>query len=467
MSSDEEQEWFSDGLTEELLNALARTPDLLVAARTSSFKFKGSNEDAPTIAKALGVAHILEGSVRRDRDRLRVTAQLIRASDGFHIWSQNYDRKPEDVITLQEEVAIAIATALQTAMDPDALASMVSAGTNSVPAYNEYLKGLAYGISTATTSDPYEFLSAKDAFVRAIELDPEFALAYWELAIFWRVQLGTTNIVSGTLDLSNDEMRTRFDDAIAKAIEFEQDPVNKLRYRILRSMEYLQYAQALRMNIDYLEQRPNDQGAQLGHLNLLADMSRDDELRAAIEEFQERDGYDIFVVNSSMTLSLISDDKPFIRMFAQEGMRRLGDSMYVIYQAHRSLLWAGDIDGASQLVPIMRSSDLPRESVGLIELRQACAENKPNDAARVYDRVQTDFPDDISIIWISHKIMNQHDAALESLIHLDNPEGLDSLADFLSYAYFDARQFPILMAHLESQGIDPREPREIPYRCKL
>jgi tetratricopeptide (TPR) repeat protein len=344
---------------------------------------------------------------------------------------------------------------------------MVSAGTNSVPAYNEYLKGLAYGISTATTSDPYEFLSAKDAFVRAIELDPEFALAYWELAIFWRVQLGTTNIVSGTLDLSNDEMRTRFDDAIAKAIEFEQDPVNKLRYRILRSMEYLQYAQALRMNIDYLEQRPNDQGAQLGHLNLLADMSRDDELRAAIEEFQERDGYDIFVVNSSMTLSLISDDKPFIRMFAQEGMRRLGDSMYVIYQAHRSLLWAGDIDGASQLVPIMRSSDLPRESVGLIELRQACAENKPNDAARVYDRVQTDFPDDISIIWISHKIMNQHDAALESLIHLDNPEGLDSLADFLSYAYFDARQFPILMAHLESQGIDPREPREIPYRCKL
>lgn len=81
MSPDKNQEWFSDGLTEEVLNALARTPDLLVAARTSSFKFKESGEDVPTIANALGVAHILEGSVRRDHERLRVTAQLIRASD--------------------------------------------------------------------------------------------------------------------------------------------------------------------------------------------------------------------------------------------------------------------------------------------------------------------------------------------------------------------------------------------------
>jgi TolB-like protein len=118
MSSDPEQEWFADGLTEELLNALARAPDLLVAARTSSFKFKGTTEDIPTIAKALGVAHILEGSVRRGRDRLRVTAQLVRASDGFHLWSQNYDRKPDDVIAIQEELAVEIVRALDTAMDP-------------------------------------------------------------------------------------------------------------------------------------------------------------------------------------------------------------------------------------------------------------------------------------------------------------------------------------------------------------
>ena len=130
MSSDEEQEWFVDGLTEELLNSLARTPDLLVAARTSSFNYKDSDEDIPEIAKALGVEHILEGSVRRSGDRLRVTAQLIRAADGFHLWSENYDRTMDDVIQIQEEVAIQIANALETAMDPEALARMVSAGTS-------------------------------------------------------------------------------------------------------------------------------------------------------------------------------------------------------------------------------------------------------------------------------------------------------------------------------------------------
>ena len=467
MSSDAEQEWFSDGLTEEILNALARTPDLLVAARTSSFKFKGMNEDIPTIAAALGVAHVLEGSVRRGGDQLRVTAQLIRASDGFHLWSQTYDRKPEDVISLQEEVAIEIATALRTAMDPDALASMVSAGTNSVPAYTEYLKGLAYGLSTTSTADPYEFLSARDSYERAIALDPEFALAYWELAIFWSAQLGSTFVISGKLELSNADMRAQFDEAIKNAIEFQQDPISKTHYRILRSMEDLQYARALRMNTDYLEQRPNDQVAQQWQLYLLADMSRDDELRAAIEEFQERDGYDVLVSNTSMTNSLISNDKAFIRAFAQEGMRRLGDRTFVVYQAHRSLLWAGDIDGATQLVPLLQASDLPQESLGLIALRQACAENKLHDATRIYDRLLANHPDDLSILWISHNIMGRQEAAFETLMPLDNGEGLDTLSDYLNYAYFDARQFPNLMEHLESQGVDPREPLEIPYRCKF
>jgi len=467
LSSDQEQEWFSDGLTEEILNALARTPDLLVAARTSSFKFKGSGEDAPTIAKALGVAHILEGSVRKGRDRLRVTAQLIRASDGFHLWSQNYDRKPEDVIDLQEEVAIEIATALETAMDPEALASMVSSGTSSVPAYNAYLRGLAKGISSLTTGDVYVFLSAREAFEQAIELDPEFALAYWELALFWNVQLQSTNIGHGIIDVSTEEKLARFDDAIEKAIETERDPVNLVKYRVLRATEYMNNMQALRLNTDYLEQRPNDQVAQVLQLNLLADMSRDDELKAAIKEYQRRDGYDVFVVNSSMTFSLISDDKPFIRAFAQEALRRLSDSPFVVYQAHRSLLWAGDIDGASQLVPILQSSDLPDESKRAVALRQACAENRLTDAARLYDRQLADAADDPSITWISHRIMSQDDAAHETLMDLEEQGDVESLGDFMAYAFFDARLYPSLLAQLETQGIEPREPREIPYRCKL
>jgi TolB-like protein len=467
MSSDEEQEWFSDGLTEEILNALARTPDLLVAARTSSFKYKNSTEDIPTIANALGVAHVLEGSVRSGGGRLRVTAQLIRAIDGFHLWSQNYDRSPEDVIDLQEEVAIEIATALETAMDPEALAKMVSAGTSSVPAFNAYLQGLAYGVSTITTGDSYVFLSARDAFERAIELDPEFSLAYWELAIFWQVFLNTTNIVAGIIEMPLEEMSAQFNDAIDKAIEHAKDPVDKTRFRVMRANEQLKLHQALRLNTEYLAQRPNDRSAQNLQVELLADLQMDDRLLATIKEYNQRDGYDIFIAMTSMTSSLISDDKPFIRALANDALERFGDSVYAVYQAHRSLLWAGDIDGAARLLPDLQSSDLADDSLQLIGLRQACAENRVSDATRIYDYVRATYPDEMVIVWISHRLMNQDASAVELLRPLDETEDLDTLRDYMTYAYFDARPFPNLMAFLESQGVTPREPREIPYKCKI
>ncbi|MDH4048518.1 MAG: hypothetical protein OEW68_08700 [Gammaproteobacteria bacterium] len=467
MSSDQEQEWFSDGLTEELLNALARTPDLLVAARTSSFKFKGSTEDVPTIAKALGVAHILEGSVRRGGNQLRVTAQLIRASDGFHLWSQTYDRNPEDVIAIQEEIAINIATALETAMDPEALAKMVSSGTNSVAAYNAYLKGLAYGASTLSTGDTYTFLGARDSFEQAIALDPEFSLAYWKLADFWRIQLSETNIVAGIVEMPREEMQKRFDDAIEKAIATERDPVTVIRFRVLRAMQNMQLAQALRLNTEYLEQRPNDQDAQNRQLELLVDHSRDDELLAAIKEFQQRDGYDVVVVQASMTFLLISNDQQAIRDFVKTALERVGDSAFVMYQAHRALLWAGDIDGASQLSRLIQASDLPEVSRSTVSLRQACAENRIADATRIFEQLKTDYPDQTSIMWIIHRIMSRDQEAFEILKEFDKRDDLKPLGDFLSYAYFDARPFPNLMALLKAQGIEPREPLEIPYRCKI
>lgn len=467
MSSDEEQEWFSDGLTEEILNALARTPDLLVAARTSSFKFKGSNEDVPTIAKALGVAHLLEGSVRRGGDQLRVTAQLIRASDGFHLWSQTYDRNPDDVISIQEEIALEIATALETAMDPEALAHMISAGTDSVPAFNAYLKGLAANISTVSTGDAYQFLAAQEAFEQAIELDPKFALAYWELARIWTVQLQSTNIVAGLLDLPAEEMKRSFTESITKAIELEADPVNRTRYRVLQAIQEGRYAQALRLNTEYLEERPNDQRAQDFQINLLADMSRDDELIRTILEFQERDGYDMVVTINSMTFLLISDDAAMIRSFAQEALRRLGDSTFVQYQAHRALLWASDIDGAAQLVPLLVSSDMPNESRNLVALRQACAENKIEEAQRIASYFDENHSDDASMMYISLMIMGREAEAAQVLMELDAAGDIGSLADYLSYAYFDARQFPNLMKRLEAQGIEPRKPKKIPYQCRV
>ena len=466
MSSDKEQEWFADGLTEEILNSLARTPDLLVAARTSSFAYKGSNEDITKIADALGVAHVLEGSVRRSDDRLRVTAQLIRASDGFHLWSENYDRSIADLIDIQENVAFEIASALETAMDPEALASMVSAGTSSIPAFEAYLQGLAYGVSTIQTGDAYLFLSAREAFERAIELDPEFSKAYWRLANFWDVQLSTTNIISGLTDFSRQEMTALYDDAIDQAIRFEDDEANSFFYRAHKARHELKFSQALRLNTEYLKRRPLDQVAQNLQLELLAMQSPNEEILDAIRTFAEVDGHDVIVTQASITRLLFTGDKAYLREFSKRAADQFPDQAFVQYQAHRGLLWAGDIDGATRLMPTILSSDLPEDSRYLVLLRQACAENRADDARRMYERGLRQFAGDYSIIWLSHLIMGDSEAAIATLQELDKADDLAGLADFLTYGYFDPSQYPNLQTLLENQGIQRGEPVVPPYQCK-
>ena len=173
MSQEQNQTYFGDGLAEEILNSLARTPDLLVTARTSSFALRDSKDDVPTIAAALGVKHVLEGSVRKDGERLRVTAQLIRAEDGMHLWSQSYDRTPNDVITIQEEIAIEIANALQTVMDPEALGKAMAVGTRSVALFESYLRGLEQQAIGSNDS----LANAERLFERILEQDPGFTAA--------------------------------------------------------------------------------------------------------------------------------------------------------------------------------------------------------------------------------------------------------------------------------------------------
>lgn len=182
MSADPANEYFSDGLTETLLHMLAQLDDLRVAARTSSFAFKDKNEDIREIASELGVAHILEGSVQKAADRIRVTAQLIRADDGFHVWSENYDRTLDDVFAIQDEIAADVANALGSTLLADN-EDIVSPFTNDVDAYDIYLKALEQqainsfdALSRAETllneslaADP-SFVDAKLALVRNVFL---------------------------------------------------------------------------------------------------------------------------------------------------------------------------------------------------------------------------------------------------------------------------------------------------------
>ncbi len=169
MSSDPEQEYFSDGLSEELLNQLAQVPDLRVIGRTSSFAFKGKNEDLRHIGEVLGVNHLLEGSVRKSGKRVKITAQLINTADGSHVWSETYERSLDDIFAIQEEIAKAVAQELQVRMGAPR-----GGGTKNVAAYDEFLAGRALLNSNDTAS----MRAAAPHLERAVSLDPGYVQAW-------------------------------------------------------------------------------------------------------------------------------------------------------------------------------------------------------------------------------------------------------------------------------------------------
>ena len=176
MSEKRDQEYFSDGLTEELIDHLAHAPDLKVIARTSSFQFKGKSEDVRTIAGKLGVANVLEGSVRKAGNELRITAQLIRAGDGVHLWSQTYDRNLKDIFKVQDEIATTVTGALQSALSPAPTAG--SQRPANIDAYNLVLKGNFY----FERRNPGDYDEAIRQYQHAAQLDPNYALAWAKLA---------------------------------------------------------------------------------------------------------------------------------------------------------------------------------------------------------------------------------------------------------------------------------------------
>jgi TolB-like protein/Tfp pilus assembly protein PilF len=173
MSGEDTQEYFSDGMTEEIINALVRVPDLAVAARTSVFAFKGTNEDIRSIGAQLGVSHVLEGSVRMTEGSLRVTAQLIDVETGFHLWSENYDRPQENIFTVQEAIADAIADRL---IDGFVDEDTVPNRTENIDAYDHFLRG-------SSALRQRDLNNARASFERALDADPEFAPAWASLAI--------------------------------------------------------------------------------------------------------------------------------------------------------------------------------------------------------------------------------------------------------------------------------------------
>ena len=178
MSNDPENEFFSDGIAEEIINALTKVKALRVAARTSSFAFKGKNEDIGEVGRKLKVHTVLEGSVRKAGNRLRVTAQLINVADGYHLWSERYDRQLEDVFEIQDQIAENIVRALRVVLGEDEKRAIEKTPTENVQAYEYYLRGRQAIHQMRRSAMQY----ARRMFDRAIEIDPNFVRAHAGIA---------------------------------------------------------------------------------------------------------------------------------------------------------------------------------------------------------------------------------------------------------------------------------------------
>jgi serine/threonine protein kinase len=212
MSTDPEQEYFCDGLTEELINALTRIKDLRVVARTSVFSFKGGSYDIRNVGRKLNVQTVLEGSVRKECDRIRITAQLVNVMDGYHLWSERFDREVKDVFKIQDEISLAIVDVLKVKLLEEEKGRLVKRYTDNVAAYNLFMKGW-YFFDRMNLS---MIGAAVEHFKQALKLDPNYALAYWGL--------GSADLCSAYFGLKRTrEAKPDIEKCIQKAFEIDEN----------------------------------------------------------------------------------------------------------------------------------------------------------------------------------------------------------------------------------------------------
>lgn len=238
LSEAKDQGWFSDGLTEEILNSLAHVKGLNVISRTSSFAFKNKNLRIQTIADSLGVNYVVEGSVRKSDNGLRITAQLIRAKDGFHIWSNTYDRNSKDIFVLQQEIAAKIAGSLDISLDPKAVERMQWAGTNNPEAFVTFLKGQEiFNEGHIKRNELLPYLKrANINFDDAIRMDPEFINPYVYKGDFYFHFLTKNKITVYNDTITEAQAYTRMKESIESAIDKSRTESEKDYYRLYSIM---------------------------------------------------------------------------------------------------------------------------------------------------------------------------------------------------------------------------------------
>ncbi|MDX1570271.1 MAG: tetratricopeptide repeat protein [Xanthomonadales bacterium] len=305
MSGDASNEYFSDGISEEILNLLTKLPQLRVASRTSSFAFKGKDFDIPTVAEKLGVSTVLEGSVRRAGDHVRITAQLIDTETDSHLWSETYDRELKDVFAIQDDIAHSIVQALKVTLTPKERRSIQYVATSDPKAFDFYLRGRQYMYSMVKR----DYEHAIRMFEQAIDLDSKYALAYAGIADarshLYRYADATPDNAARALDASEKAVTLdpdsaeahaskglalfigeKYDEAEAefeRAIELNPNLFESYYYYGLACSSKGDFAKAVEMYREAMEVNPNDYQSPLFLAQAYSSMGRrQDEMRVRL-----------------------------------------------------------------------------------------------------------------------------------------------------------------------------------------
>lgn len=378
MSGNPDNEYFGDGLAEELLNSLVRVEGLRVAARTSSFEYKGRNIDVRRIGEALNVATVLEGSVRRSGDRVRVTAQLVRADDGFHLWSDTFDASLEDIFAVQDRIALAIVDALRVTLGASARAGVTAHHTGNVAAFEAYLRG-RYEMNRRTASS---LERAVESFRAAISLDPEYAAAYSGLSDSWLLRADYGGL-PGDDALSQAEPLARralaLDPELAEAhaslglVLRTKDQVAESVAPFLRAIELnpsyspayhwlgLSYRQlgrfsdAVEVLRKAIEIDPHYVTGKRALLTSLRNVGRHDEADALGERFAREHADDPMLLYGLAGDALMVGRRVDALRHLARALRLAPDNLSVRAQAANLLLGLGDLERADAQVEVIRS----------------------------------------------------------------------------------------------------------------
>tara|TARA_R110002124_G_scaffold44656_3_gene135911 strand:+ start:9482 stop:11299 length:1818 start_codon:yes stop_codon:yes gene_type:complete len=454
-----DQEYFADGLTEEILNSLAKTPDLLVASRTSSFQYKDQNVDIIKIADSLGVAHILEGSIRESSDKYRITAQLIRASDGFHLWSETYDRPKTDIIDIQEEIAFEIATALETAMNPEELRNMLEAGTSSIEAYKLYLEGL-YMISDAETGNNKQ---AYELFEKAKTKDPEFASAHFLAAKSIISDMTLVNIGDKILDVPYEQKLRMVDERLSMAIRHASE-IDRLEYLSTQAFTNMELRKSVDYMMQYLTLRPSSFNK---YYNLILTLSALGDYEQAKKYYDQAQEYSLdneSNVSLSSVMIFWSRNWENADPWMQEKLDKFPYSEMLAYQSHRIMLWRGEYERAREVKKRLRGLQIPVENFAIADIREACTDGNTDLANQIYEE-SVQNTGDLGFIWIALKILNRNEEAHKLIQILDENKQFINVFGFAYYPHFDYTQYPNMNEILERENHTRGPVLEIPYKC--